>query len=223
MIPPIKLISTHVADTLAIGSAIAGAARGGDVIALVGELGAGKTQLVRGLARGLGLEPKRVTSPTFVLMHEYEPAHDRGLTLVHIDAYRVASLGDLESLGWSNDADLRQNTVVAVEWADRLGESLDDALVVTIEHAGDEMRRLVIAPGRAWHARWHELTTALDTYVEQTPRTPCPICRRPVAADAATFPFCSRRCRTIDLGRWIDGRYTISRPVEQSDLDEGVD
>ncbi|MCC6581675.1 MAG: DNA gyrase inhibitor YacG [Phycisphaeraceae bacterium] len=61
-----------------------------------------------------------------------------------------------------------------------------------------------------------------------TPKTPnetpelsrCPICRQPVQPDADTFPFCGSRCRLIDLGRWLDGNYLISRPIEQSDLDE---
>ena len=49
---------------------------------------------------------------------------------------------------------------------------------------------------------------------------PCPICRKAVSPDAATYPFCSKRCRTIDLARWADEAYVISRPIEQSDLDE---
>jgi tRNA threonylcarbamoyladenosine biosynthesis protein TsaE len=220
----LHLISKHVADTVAIGAAVASVAQGGDVLGLQGELGAGKTQFVRGLARGLGLDPAQVSSPTFVLMHEYESSEADGVALVHIDAYRVGSFGDLESLGWAADPDLRRNTVVAVEWADRLGQTLgDDLLLVRIEHMDDEVRRLTLSSHGVWHARWHALSVALDTYIEPTPRTPCPICQRQVAASEATFPFCSARCRTIDLGRWIDGRYLISRPVEHSDLEEGVD
>lgn len=49
----------------------------------------------------------------------------------------------------------------------------------------------------------------------------CPICKQPVGADSPTFPFCCDRCRKIDLGKWLDGKYLISRPVEESDLDEG--
>lgn len=224
MTDALQLTSQDPADTVAIGAAVASLCRGGDVVAMVGELGAGKTQFVRGLARGLGLEPARVSSPTFVLMHEYEPAAPGGLTLVHIDAYRVASLGDLESLGWDGDPDLRRGTVVAVEWADRLAEQMDaQALRVVIDHQGDTARRVTLTAGSAWRDRWVTLAAAVDTYIEVARTTPCPICRTPVAEGAATFPFCSPRCRTIDLGRWIDGRYAITRPVEQSDLEEGVD
>lgn len=53
-----------------------------------------------------------------------------------------------------------------------------------------------------------------------TPQRPCPICRKPVRDTAPTFPFCSERCRTIDLGKWASEDYRISRPIEQSDLDE---
>ena len=52
---------------------------------------------------------------------------------------------------------------------------------------------------------------------------PCPICEKPVPADATSFPFCGKRCRQIDLGKWLNGSYVISRPVEQRDLEEGVD
>ncbi len=56
---------------------------------------------------------------------------------------------------------------------------------------------------------------------KQTPKNNCPICKTPVGSEAKTFPFCSDRCKQIDLGKWLDGKYLISRPVEQSDLEEG--
>lgn len=56
---------------------------------------------------------------------------------------------------------------------------------------------------------------------KQPKKSPCPICKTPVGQDTKTFPFCSDRCKQIDLGKWLDGKYVISRPVEQSDLDEG--
>src|SRR5437773_6979641 len=90
--------STSISRTLAIGRAIGKLVRAADTIALHGELGAGKTQVVRGIAEGLGISAN-VASPTYVLMQEY-PAKERGLVLVHIDAYRMREASDLESIGW---------------------------------------------------------------------------------------------------------------------------
>ena len=78
--------------TLDLGKRLGALLREGDVVALVGALGAGKTHLVRGVAQGMGLDPQQVSSPTFVLMQEYSPEDDAAsgaLTLVHIDAYRL--------------------------------------------------------------------------------------------------------------------------------------
>jgi tRNA threonylcarbamoyladenosine biosynthesis protein TsaE len=86
---------------------------GGEFLALFGTLGAGKTALVRGIAAGLGAAAEAVSSPTFVLLHEY-----RGrLPLAHVDLYRIDSLRDTESIGL--DDYLSGSTVVAVEWADK--------------------------------------------------------------------------------------------------------
>jgi uncharacterized protein len=56
---------------------------------------------------------------------------------------------------------------------------------------------------------------------QDNPKNRCPICDEPTSPNAPTLPFCSDRCRTIDLGKWLDGKYTISRPVEQDDLEQG--
>lgn len=216
------LQSSSVAETAAIGEAIGQAAPAGAVVALIGELGAGKTQLVRGLAAGLGLDAGRVSSPTFVLMHEYESDAAR-LALVHIDAYRVQSLGDLESLGWGSDPDLRRDALVAIEWADRLGERAlgEDVLTVSIAHGDAGARDLTLMPTGRWVDA--ALSGPLQRFMPTGPTTPCPICARPVRAGDAMYPFCSGRCRTIDLGKWLGGEYKISRPVEQRDLEEGLD
>lgn len=106
-------VSTAPEDTLELGRAIGAAAGPGTVVALTGELGAGKTQLAKGVASGLGIGSV-VNSPTFVLMNE----HVGRLRLYHIDAYR---LGDGEEAVASGLLDERQaDGVVVVEWADRL-------------------------------------------------------------------------------------------------------
>src|SRR5689334_23165438 len=100
-------------ETDRLGRVIGSVLMGGESLALSGTLGAGKTALVRGIAAGLGAPAEAVSSPTFVLLHEY-----RGrLPLAHVDLYRIDSLRDTESIGL--DDYLSGSTVVAVEWADK--------------------------------------------------------------------------------------------------------
>jgi tRNA threonylcarbamoyladenosine biosynthesis protein TsaE len=114
----------------ALGARVGAAARGGDVIALVGDLGAGKTLFVQGLAEGLGVPPDvRVTSPTFTLVHTYEGGR---VPLHHVDLYRLEREEQLEDVGL--DELYRQDAVVAVEWFDRFpgpAERLELLLEVT--------------------------------------------------------------------------------------------
>lgn len=217
----VTLTSDSVDRTIAFGRAVAGCCETGDVIALIGELGAGKTQFVRGLADGLGIDPRAVTSPTFVMIQEYDaPEPDRPV-LVHIDAYRLRGADDLGTIGWQDDGqDLRRGAVTAVEWADRIADALpDDRLDVRITHT-DEGRQLEIEPKGQWMNRTEAITRELNRAAAAS-STRCPICDKPVQRDAPTYPFCCDRCRKIDLGRWLDERYTISRPIERSDLEEG--
>ena len=120
------------------------ACRGGEVVLLTGELGAGKTAFVRGLARGLGVDPEEVASPTFVLLTSY-PGR---LMLHHADLYRLAGDGDERELGL--DELPGEGGVLAVEWAERLSVTpWDHTLRVTLAHAGGDTRRVLIegAPG----------------------------------------------------------------------------
>lgn len=130
-------IVSHGADeTLAIGRALGEAARPGTVLALVGELGAGKTQLAKGVAAGLGVRSV-VNSPTFVLMNE----HAGRLRLYHVDAYR---LGDPEEAAAAGLLDEREvDGVLVIEWADRLDGWLPlDRLEIALRpgDASDERR-----------------------------------------------------------------------------------
>ena len=102
-----------------LAACLASQLRAGDVIALRGDLGAGKTTFVRGLARALGVPPAHVTSPTFTLLHE----HGNGrLPLFHWDVYRLPGPAALADLGW--DEYLSANGVTIVEWADRIEAAL---------------------------------------------------------------------------------------------------
>ena len=110
----------------------------GTVVALVGPLGAGKTQLVKGVAAGLGVEDvRKVNSPTFVIVRE----HAGRLRLYHVDAYRASS-PELSAIGF--DEMCTANGVVAIEWADRVADLLPEGHVsITIEPTGETHRRLV--------------------------------------------------------------------------------
>ena len=120
-------ITRSEADTEALGQTLAKNLAPGTVIALFGNLGAGKTAFVRGLARGLGVTGD-VCSPTYALVHEYDG-------LVHFDMYRVSGAADLESTGWYDY--LNQDCVIAVEWSENIIDELPGGCV-----------RVHISPGK---------------------------------------------------------------------------
>jgi tRNA threonylcarbamoyladenosine biosynthesis protein TsaE len=134
------LALTSLAATESLGRAIGRALTGGDVLALIGALGAGKTAMVRGIAAGLGVPPDSVSSPTFVLVHEY-----RGrLSLIHIDLYRLCTDADIESIGLSDY--FTDRTVEAIEWADRFPALLpEDRLEVRLTHRTPATRTVRLA------------------------------------------------------------------------------
>lgn len=137
--------TTSEAQTIALAQEFAAALRPGDVVALHGDLGAGKTRFVRGLARGLGINPRLVSSPTFVLVHEY-PAGPRSVPLIHMDAYRLTPGDDLETLDWERLVAPDAPHVLVVEWAERIAASLPTPRIeVTIHHAGGDERRIEIS------------------------------------------------------------------------------
>ena len=131
-----------VAETEAVAADLARSLRPGDVIALEGDLGAGKTQFVRGLLRGLGGDPRLVSSPTYVLLNVYPGGR---LTLYHLDAYRTAGADDLAGIGF--DELLDQGGVVAVEWPSRVGGLLPSRrYTVTLTAIGDDRRTITVTP-----------------------------------------------------------------------------
>lgn len=123
-------------ETAAVARALAATLSPGDVVLLSGNLGAGKTAFVRGLAEGLGIDPGEVSSPTFTLVHEYRGGR---LVLHHADLYRLdaAATDDLglEELGV-------RDGVLAIEWPDRLTHELPGAVDVQIEIAGETTRQI---------------------------------------------------------------------------------
>jgi tRNA threonylcarbamoyladenosine biosynthesis protein TsaE len=123
------------------GEALGATLQAGDLIALRGDLGAGKTTLAQAIARGFGVRSE-VTSPTYALVHQY--AGDRGV-LWHLDLYRITSTSDLQQLGW--DEILAGDAAVMIEWPERAADALPasrlDVQLSTVP--GDaESRRLVV-------------------------------------------------------------------------------
>ena len=129
--------TTHSEDeTAGVARDLAASLQPGDVLLLSGNLGAGKTAFVRGLAEGLGIDPDEVSSPTFTLVHEYRGGR---LTLYHVDLYRLdrAATDDLglEEMGVADG-------VLAIEWPDRLTHELPGARSVAIEIVDESTRRI---------------------------------------------------------------------------------
>ena len=125
-------------ETADVARELAIALKAGDVILLSGNLGAGKTAFVRGLATGLGIDPADVSSPTFTLVHEYRGGR---LTLYHADLYRLERIATedlgLEEMGVSDG-------VLAIEWPDRLAHALPGAREVQIEIVDENIRRITL-------------------------------------------------------------------------------
>ena len=125
-------------DTERLAETLASELRGGDVVLLSGPLGAGKTAFVRGLARGLGVDPDEVSSPTFTLVHEYRGGR---LRLFHADLYRLGTAA-AEDLGL-DELGIRDG-VLAIEWPDRLGHGFRDAIDVQIDVVDEASRRITV-------------------------------------------------------------------------------
>jgi tRNA threonylcarbamoyladenosine biosynthesis protein TsaE len=126
------------AETVAAGRMLAHGLGAGSVVLLVGELGAGKTAFVKGLAEGLGIDPSEVSSPTFTIIQQYTGGR---VPLLHVDLYRLESK-EVDDLGLD---ELSDGAVMAVEWAERLNHRPPHAVTVTLRHAGEGRRQIDLA------------------------------------------------------------------------------
>jgi tRNA threonylcarbamoyladenosine biosynthesis protein TsaE len=227
---------THSEDqTITLGLALGRLLRPGDILALDGELGAGKTRLVRGLAEGLGLDPAQVSSPTYVLVHEYtQPSGTSGTTgessrfvetpLYHLDAYRLNGPEDLDTLGWDRIID--SFGIIVIEWGERIAAALtkEPSLArMRIHPEGQTTRRLDLVVPKAWMLRpqWPSLAALADAAPDgalPAGWTRCPVSGQRVAPDCPTFPFANERARLADLGKWLSGSYTVARDLTEDDL-----
>jgi tRNA threonylcarbamoyladenosine biosynthesis protein TsaE len=148
-----------VADTRDLGRRLAGVLRAGDLVILDGPLGAGKTVLAQGIGAGLGVLGD-VTSPTFVIARVHRPAaHGRGVPLVHVDAYRLGSLAEVDDLDLDTGLD---EAVTVVEWGEGKVERLADAhLTVRLNRRDDDTRTAILSGiGDDWPDRLDDLDAA---------------------------------------------------------------
>ncbi|MHC4912421.1 MAG: tRNA (adenosine(37)-N6)-threonylcarbamoyltransferase complex ATPase subunit type 1 TsaE [Planctomycetota bacterium] len=134
-----KIVSNSPGETIELGRKIGSKLRGGEIIAVCGELGSGKTHLIKGIAAGAGADDsKQVTSPTFVIVNEYTGRLD----IYHIDAYRLDSTKEFEMIGF--DDYCGGGSVVVIEWADKIESALEGTDYVRIElsHMGETRREI---------------------------------------------------------------------------------
>jgi tRNA threonylcarbamoyladenosine biosynthesis protein TsaE len=135
---PRRVLTHSEEDTATLGRELAATLSAGDVLLLYGDLGAGKTAFVRGLAEGLGVDRGEVSSPTFTLIQEYRGGR---LTLFHVDLYRIEDPREFDELGLD---EIAEDGVLAIEWADKYPRPPSRAVRVSIAHAGESQRRITV-------------------------------------------------------------------------------
>jgi tRNA threonylcarbamoyladenosine biosynthesis protein TsaE len=133
--------TTSERETAEVGRHLAARLVPGSLVLLFGDLGAGKTAFVRGLAEGLGIDPEEVSSPTFVLIQEYRGGR---LPLFHVDLYRLDDQREIDDLGLE---ELGADGVLAIEWAEKLGTPSANAIQVRIEHRDADTRVMSVSEG----------------------------------------------------------------------------
>ena len=141
MIMDLDITSKSSEQTIELGRRIGQKLKGGEVIAVCGALGSGKTHLIKGIVAGTGtLNNRRVTSPSFVIVNEYIGQFD----IYHIDAYRLNSIAEFEMLGF--DDYCRPQSVVLIEWADKVESALQaiDYIRIELFHTGETKREIHI-------------------------------------------------------------------------------
>lgn len=141
------MVTTSETETMAAARDLAATLGAGDVVLLSGDLGAGKTAFVRGLAEELGIDPDEVSSPTFALVHEYRGGR---LPLFHVDLYRLGQT-DIEQIGLDERA--VEQGILAIEWPERLTRTIAGATVVQLAIVDETSRRVDIVHPPTHHPR----------------------------------------------------------------------
>ena len=140
-----EFVTSSPRETVKLGERMGSALRGGEIITLSGQLGSGKTHLIKGISTGLGVsDSDQVNSPTFVLVNEYSSANGQ-FDIYHIDAYRIDSINEFEMLGF--DDFCYPNSIVMIEWADKVKKSLHgvDSISLDLLHISENQRKIKIA------------------------------------------------------------------------------
>jgi tRNA threonylcarbamoyladenosine biosynthesis protein TsaE len=148
----IEIITNSAAETIEAGKKIGASLKGGEVLALMGNLGSGKTHLIKGIALGLeARDSDPVSSPTFVLINEYT-GRDGRLHIYHIDAYRIERIAEFAALGFEEYC--RPDAVVLIEWADKILPVLEgaDYIPIRLEHVSQNQRKITIYNAPAYLA-----------------------------------------------------------------------
>jgi len=150
----VVLISKSPAETVRIGRILGESLKAGDVVALTGELGAGKTCLTQGIACGLGVPDNyAVTSPTFTLINEYP---GREVPLFHVDLYRLQGAADLSDMGYEEY--LSGGGVMVIEWADKIPDAVPDgAVCVALTYLEENVRKMELSGCRDRIGRWERI------------------------------------------------------------------
>jgi tRNA threonylcarbamoyladenosine biosynthesis protein TsaE len=136
--PTKTIVTSSETETATVGRDLAPRLSAGSVVLLMGDLGAGKTAFVRGLAEGLGVGSDDVTSPTFTIMQEYRGGR---VPLFHVDLYRLNNAREIEDLGLD---EIAAGGVLAIEWAEKLPDVPADAIAVRITHGEGDIRAIEI-------------------------------------------------------------------------------
>lgn len=217
--------TSHPDATAALAAALTQLCQPGDVILLEGELGAGKTAFARGVAQGLGLPAKAVSSPTFGVMHIHQTTHPTIKRLLHVDAYRLTDSSQLDNIGWDQgfDAATRRPTqaLAVIEWPSRIADTLPPAhecIEVMLSYDAEDRRKLIIRLPPAVlskAASTPQSAALLDAFATRPPLR-CPTTHRWVLPTSPSYPFFDERAQQADLYRWL-------APIDDSEEDPDAD
>lgn len=218
----ITRVSTSLEYTAALGAGLAALLSEGDVVRLVGDLGAGKTTLVRALCRALRIPDGLVSSPTFVFVNDYPLGNTpvRGIAhLIHVDAYRLRGSDEIDTLGWDRfmlQGRAAPGHAVICEWPERIEDALPPpgaCVQINIEHIDENTRLITIDLPESFRGR-----DGVEALLEREPIR-CPTTGVWIEPTRPSYPFAGEKERLADLNKWFTGAYSISREIREDDLD----